>query len=253
MRRKPMIQKAILKTRHLALGAVVAALPSLLSGCGSSDARDTTFVWNLASDPPDHSRPAYAPAVRGPTYAPYEHGSAYVPPGRVDVHPLDQPSDSSGNNTTSSNRYQQSNVRDGHGSMQTAAAELTGTEFAWPLRGRVISEFGAKLSGERNDGINIAASLGSPIHAAANGTVTYAGNGLKGYGNLVLIRHGDGYVTAYAHADTLTVTKGDIVSQGQVIGYAGDSGGAKEPQLHFEIRHGTTPVNPRSLLAGERA
>lgn len=138
--------------------------------------------------------------------------------------------------------------------METASsAQSTGVAFAWPLRGRVISEFGTKLSGERNDGINIAAILGAPIHAAANGTVTYAGNGLKGYGNLVLIRHAEGYVTAYAHADTLAVAKGDIVSKGQVIGYAGETGGAAEPQLHFEIRHGTTPVNPRSLLTEARA
>ena len=248
-----MIQKAIHRTRQLALCALVAALPSLLSGCGSSDARDTTFAWNLASDPPEQSRPAYAPAVRTPTYTPYEQGPAYAPPGRVDVRPLDQPSSSSRKKAPVSSSYQQSSIGEGRAALQTASAEPTSVAFAWPLRGRVISEFGTKLSGERNDGINIAASLGSPILAAANGTVTYAGNGLKGYGNLVLIRHGDGYVTAYAHADTLTVAKGDIVSQGQVIGYAGDSGGAKEPQLHFEIRHGTTPVNPRSFLSESRA
>lgn len=247
-----MIQKAILNGRKLALGTLALAIPLVLAGCGSDGARDTTFTWNLASDPPDSSRPAYSSQERGPAYAPYEQGPAYAPPAHVDVHPLSEPG-----STTHAKApppwHEQSSNRDERGTLQTASAEAARIDFAWPLRGRVISEFGSKVSGERNDGINIAATWGAPIHAAANGTVTYAGNGLKGYGNLVLIRHADGYVTAYAHADTLAVSKGDIVSQGEVIGYAGATGGAAEPQLHFEIRHGTTPVNPRSLLVQGRA
>ena len=94
--------------------------------------------------------------------------------------------------------------------------------------------------------------LGTPIRAAASGTVTYAGNELKDYGNLVLIKHAGGYVTAYAHADRLLVRRGDFVAKGQVIGYAGQTGDVSTPQLHFEIRHGTTPVNPRSCLARAR-
>jgi murein DD-endopeptidase MepM/ murein hydrolase activator NlpD len=120
--------------------------------------------------------------------------------------------------------------------------------FAWPVEGPVISPFGATSGGARNDGINIAAARGTPIHAAAGGTVTYAGDELKDYGNLVLIKHADGYVTAYAHADSLIVGKGDVVTKGQVIGYAGKTGDVSSPQLHFEIRHDTTPVNPSSLL-----
>ena len=120
--------------------------------------------------------------------------------------------------------------------------------FAWPVRGTVISDFGANGTGGRNDGINIAATRDTPIHAAAGGTVTYAGNELKDYGNLVLIKHADGYVTAYAHADRLLVSRGDTVSQGQVIGYAGDTGNVSGPQLHFEIRRDTKPVNPKPLL-----
>ena len=244
-----MTQKAIVKTRAMTRAAIVLALPVLLAACQtpSSDARDTTFVWNLASDPPDRSHATYAPVNRGSDYAPSERGPTYAPPARVDVRPLDQPAGSK----APASWDRQSSVGDNRATLQTASVAPANVEFAWPLRGRIISEFGAKLSGERNDGINIAATLGAPIHAAANGTVTYAGDGLKGYGNLVLIRHAEGYVTAYAHADTLTVTKGDIVSKGQVIGYAGDSGGAAEPQLHFEIRHGTTPVNPRSLLTAQ--
>ena len=120
--------------------------------------------------------------------------------------------------------------------------------FAWPVQGPVISPFGVAAGGARNDGINIAAASGTPIHAAAGGTVTYAGNELKDYGNLLLIKHADGYVTAYAHADRLIVGKGDVVTKGQVIGYAGKTGDVSTPQLHFEIRHDTTPVNPSNLL-----
>lgn len=120
--------------------------------------------------------------------------------------------------------------------------------FAWPVEGRIISAFGTSASGQRNDGINIAADLGAPIHAAAAGIVTYSGNELKGYGNLVLIRHDDGYVTAYAHAESITVTRGQRVVKGQVIGYAGDTGDVKTPQLHFEIRKGVQPVDPKPLL-----
>jgi murein DD-endopeptidase MepM/ murein hydrolase activator NlpD len=120
--------------------------------------------------------------------------------------------------------------------------------FAWPVSGRVISEFGATATGGKNDGINISTPLNAPIHAAASGTVTYAGDELKNYGNLVLIKHTGGYTTAYAHADHLVVTRGDFVARGQVIGYTGQTGDVSAPQLHFEIRSGTAPVNPRGYL-----
>jgi murein DD-endopeptidase MepM/ murein hydrolase activator NlpD len=124
--------------------------------------------------------------------------------------------------------------------------------FGWPVSGRIISSFGPSSSGERNDGINIAAQLGTPIHAAASGVVTYSGNELKGYGNLVLIKHDDGYVTAYAHAERTLVNRGDRVTKGQVIAYTGETGDVTEPQLHFEIRHDTKPVDPRPLLMASR-
>lgn len=120
--------------------------------------------------------------------------------------------------------------------------------FVWPASGRVLSEFGATSNGGRNDGINIAVPLGTPIRASAPGFITYAGDELKGYGNLVLIKHSGGYTTAYAHADRLVVVKGDYVASGQVIGYAGETGDVASPQVHFEIRSSTTPVNPRSYL-----
>ena len=119
--------------------------------------------------------------------------------------------------------------------------------FAWPVTGKVISGFGATAGGERNDGINIAATRNSPIRASASGTVSYA-DSLSGYGELVLIKHSNGYVTAYAHADRLLVARGDFVTKGQVIGYAGQTGNVTSPQLHFEIRNGTTPVDPQRYL-----
>ena len=125
--------------------------------------------------------------------------------------------------------------------------------FAWPLNGRVISDFGTTANGGKNDGINIATSMDAPIRASAAGTVTYAGDELKNYGNLVLVKHSGGYTTAYAHASRLVVSRGDFVAQGQVIGYAGQTGDVSSPQLHFEIRSATTPVNPRSYLSSATA
>jgi murein DD-endopeptidase MepM/ murein hydrolase activator NlpD len=125
--------------------------------------------------------------------------------------------------------------------------------FAWPVSGRVISDFGSTANGGKNDGINIATTMDAPIRASASGTVTYAGDALKNYGNLVLVKHSGGYTTAYAHADRLLVARGAFVTQGQVIGYAGQTGDVSSPQLHFEIRSATTPVNPRSYLSSNTA
>lgn len=120
--------------------------------------------------------------------------------------------------------------------------------FLWPINGRLLSDFGADANGERNDGINIAGARGTPFRAAAGGTVTYVGNELRGFGNLLLIRHDNGYVTAYAHADQIMVARGDRVEAGQIVGHLGATGDVTEPQLHFEIRQGTKPVDPTALL-----
>ena len=122
--------------------------------------------------------------------------------------------------------------------------------FRWPVRGRVITGFGPKASGGQNDGINVAVPEGTPIKAAEEGVVAYAGSELKGYGNLVLVRHANGFVTAYAHASELAVKKGETVKRGQVIGKAGATGNVNSPQLHFEVRKGATPVDPTQYLTG---
>ncbi|MCR9070196.1 MAG: LysM peptidoglycan-binding domain-containing M23 family metallopeptidase [Alphaproteobacteria bacterium] len=124
----------------------------------------------------------------------------------------------------------------------------TGRGFAWPVRGRVVSGFGPREGGLHNDGINILAPAGSEIRAAENGIVVYAGNELRGFGNLLLIKHDGGYTTAYAHADRLLVNRGDKVQRGQVIATVGQTGNVSEPQLHFEIRKGPRPVDPRKQL-----
>ena len=98
--------------------------------------------------------------------------------------------------------------------------------------------------GTHNDGINIAVPQGTDVHAAESGRVAYAGNELKGYGNLVLIRHDNGWVSAYAHADQILVKRDDVVRRGQVIAKAGKTGTVDQPQLHFELRHGAKPVDP---------
>jgi len=117
-------------------------------------------------------------------------------------------------------------------------------KFRWPARGRVIAAFGRRPDGTHNDGVNIAVPLGTEIHAAEGGRVAYAGSELKGYGNLVLIRHESGWVTAYAHADQLLVKRDDVVKRGQIIGRAGKTGNVDQPQLHFELRQGAKPVDP---------
>jgi len=120
--------------------------------------------------------------------------------------------------------------------------------FRWPVRGRVIAGFGTKTNGQQNDGINLAVPEGTAIRAAEDGVVAYAGNELKGYGNLILIRHANGYVTAYAHASEIAVKRNDPVRRGQVIGRSGQTGSVNSPQLHFEIRKGSSPVDPMQFL-----
>ena len=122
--------------------------------------------------------------------------------------------------------------------------------FRWPVRGKVITSYGSKTNGKANDGINVAVPEGTPVKAAEDGVVAYSGNELKGYGNLILVRHSNGYVTAYAHASELLVRRGDTIKRGQIIAKSGQSGEVGSPQLHFEIRKGSSPVDPLQFLNG---
>ncbi|WP_174273843.1 murein hydrolase activator EnvC family protein, partial [Sphingomonas bacterium] len=119
--------------------------------------------------------------------------------------------------------------------------------FAWPLKGRILRPFGPLANGGRNDGINIKARTGATIAAAADGAVAYAAT-YPGFGQVVLIRHGNGWITLYGHAGALLVKRGQAVTRGQPIASVGSTGSVSEPQLHFEIREGRRPVNPIDWL-----
>ena len=212
------------------LAAIALAVPFALGACAATP--QTTFDWNVNEQyrtdartprPAHHPAPRYAAHHRQPA----PHRSVAV----ARVAPRPRPA------------WYESAPQD----VESAQA-IGSAHFVWPLEGRVILPFGETAGGERNDGINIAAEMDAPIRAADSGTVVYADMGPKGYGKLVLIRHGNGYITAYAHADRLTVEKGDQVTQGQIIGYAGETGDVSAPQLHFEIRRAGKPLDPQSLL-----
>jgi murein DD-endopeptidase MepM/ murein hydrolase activator NlpD len=123
--------------------------------------------------------------------------------------------------------------------------------FIWPVQGNILSGYGPKAGGLYNEGINIAVPQGTPVRASQDGEVVYVGNELRGYGNLLLLRHPNGWVTAYAHNETLLVQRGDKVRRGQAIARAGSSGSVDSPQVHFEIRQGTRSVDPTRYLAGQ--
>ena len=131
----------------------------------------------------------------------------------------------------------------------TASRRAGSGKFLWPADGQIASRFGTKSGGLKNDGINIAAPAGSPVRATADGTVAYAGNELQAYGNLVLIRHENGWMSAYAHNQELNVARGDRVRQGQMIAQVGQTGNVPGPQVHFELRTGKgRPVDPLKHL-----
>jgi len=219
--------------RNVTLFACILVATVFLTGC-VAESPQTELNWEGVNDVPVHHR---STATHYSPYEPARNASLDCPT------PRSKPAW-----YTASALAPVSTPR-----AQPTWADLGTPTFVWPVTGPVISDFGTNAGGQRNDGINIAAPYGTPIRASAAGTITYAGNELRGYGNLILIKHGDGYVTAYAHAERIVVARGDLVAKGQVIGYAGDTGDVTSPQLHFEIRRGVQPVNPRSLLLASRA
>ena len=124
--------------------------------------------------------------------------------------------------------------------------------FIWPVKGPLISKFGPNGKGLKNDGINISARSGTPVRAAQEGVVAYAGNELRGFGNLLLVRHANGWISAYAHNSKLLVETGDKVYRGQIISHVGNTGSVNFPQLHFELRRGKRPVDPERYLNRRR-
>ena len=130
---------------------------------------------------------------------------------------------------------------------------MSGNSFRWPVKGRVISQFGTRPDGGHNDGIDLAVPQGTSVQAAENGVVAYAGNELKGYGNLVLIRHANNWVSAYAHNEEILVKRGDKVKRGQIIAKAGATGAVSQPLVHFELRKGSRPVDPTKYMSDAAA
>ena len=165
-----------------------------------------------------------------------------IPGGAVAAKPS-----SPSRSASSSSRSKPAKAKTKKAKILTAAPRRVG-RFRVPVNGPVISNYGPKEGGLHNDGINIAARAGTPIAAAENGIVVYAGNELRGYGNLLLIRHSGGWVTAYAHASKFLVKPGDRVRQGDKVAEVGQTGNVDRPQLHFELRKGTRAVNPKSLI-----
>ena len=131
-----------------------------------------------------------------------------------------------------------------------APPKRSSSKFLQPVEGKIVSSFGPKQNGLHNDGINIAAAKGTAVKSAENGVVVYAGSELKGSGNLVLVRHEGGYMTAYAHMDDILIKRGATVTRGQTIGTVGQTGSVSSPQLHFEVRRGTRAINPKQYLGG---
>ena len=218
-------QKGRENHKRVAAMALCVLGAAMLSGCETyQDAREDYRDMYASSAPSHHYRVArtehtYAPTRDADDVITPRQRPAYVPPQQQYYAPQD-----------------------------TRVGDALTSGFVVPVSGRIISGFGSTASGERNDGINIAAPAGTPIHASADGVVTYAGNELKGYGNLILIKHGDTYVTAYAHTSAIGVARGQRVAKGDVIGTVGQTGDVTQPQLHFEIRRNMKPIDPRAIL-----
>jgi murein DD-endopeptidase MepM/ murein hydrolase activator NlpD len=186
---------------------------------------DTKETADLADD--DDDTPTAAPLTKGASAV---GTAAAITKGVVDAKPAASPSSGEEEKKT------------------PAKEETSSSRFAWPLSGAILKEFCQDSPATRNDGLNIAASLKAPVKASKTGTVVYIGNDIKGFGNLVLVKHDGPWMTAYAHLDSFAVSRGQTLKAGEVLGYVGQSGGVKEPQLHFEVRKNSVPVNPRLFL-----
>lgn len=216
-------------------GGRVAATPKVTMVASPGPAGPTPAGPAIASralDPPVSPAPAIA---AGEPLA--------EPPGQPSTEPLAESAPAAA---------EPSMTRAELAAARRAAAQLppplSGEGFLWPVGGRIVDGFGAKPNGARNNGVDIAARAGAPVLAAENGVVVYAGNGIPGYGNMLLISHATGLTTAYANNRDLLVRVGDLVRRGQRVATVGVSGGTAAPQLHFELRDGKNPIDPVAFL-----
>jgi len=246
---------AVKPGQHLTLpGRVDANGPALAESTPSAPATPMAPAGSLSVEqlPPPSAKPGTStdikPTTALPGVKPSTTSPAVAPPPPAAVQPVPAPQ---GNPPSVAQPPQTATTPEPPPQTATAVPEpapRSNSPFLWPVRGKIISGFGVKPGGLHNDGINIEAAAGSSVMAAENGVVAYAGNELRGFGNLLLIRHADGWVTAYAHNDKLLVKRGDHVKRGQVIAQVGSTGNVTSPQLHFELRKGTEPVDPLKYL-----
>lgn len=222
-----------------AVGTQTASAQPARTRNDASPAREQTQSGQSSDAPP--AQPSVAPPPR-PRQLASAAGPATQPQTRPEAQTRQQNAAASA--PEAAPRVQQASAPQPQPEASQPNATAAGLDFRWPARGRVIAGFGTG----GNEGINIALPEGTPVRAAEGGTVAYAGSELKGYGNLILIRHDDGYVSAYAHNRDLLVKRGDNVRRGQVISNSGRTGNVNAPQLHFEIRRGSDPVDPMPYL-----
>ncbi|MFD1623219.1 peptidoglycan DD-metalloendopeptidase family protein [Azospirillum griseum] len=206
------------------------SLPSGRSSVADSASADVASV-PIPGAKPDFGKAPVAPTPAGPT-------PATAPPTNAAPTPSVKPTDSGKGSET----------KTAEANPDAAPPPRGGTRFLWPVKGRLISNYGPKPDGLHNDGLNIAAAKGTPVVAADNGIVAYAGNELRGFGNLLLVKHADGWITAYAHLDRIEVERGATVKRGQTIGRVGQTGSVTSPQLHFELRKGSQAVDPSGQM-----
>ncbi len=221
-------------------GPVTAAAPAKPTTAAAAPSVDNTVTGAIPRPKPIVTASRATPVKAPATPEPQKPKDQYATRTRPVAPAVESPSKSSGSAVTENNVATTS----------SDTANATKGMFRWPVRGRVIQQFGTQVNGQHNDGINLEVPEGTSVKAAEAGKVIYAGNELKGYGNLVLIRHRNGWVTAYAHASKLMVARGEEVRRGQIIARAGATGSVSRPQLHFELRRGSQPIDPLPYLSG---
>ena len=184
--------------------------------------------------------------------APYNlyAGQSISIPRRMDYSLLDLPQDAAVSTATEAPK-QTGTVAIPKTNLSTRSVSYSSEtpDFTWPVNGQIIQPFGTSARGVHNDGVNIAAGAGDAVRASQAGEVAFVGSGLKAFGNLVLVKHNGGWITAYAHLGNVTVKEGDYLEKGQVLGVVGQTGRVDSPQLHFEIRKSREPVNPEEFLS----
>ncbi len=198
--------------------------------------------------PSESAQQRYDAPVATNEPATYQTASVVQPVERMDLPPVTGQSGAVKPVPAERPQVQQAVLSQPKTKITAKTPKRSSSKFLTPVNGKVISKYGPKADGLHNDGINILAARGSPVAAAENGVVVYAGSELKGSGNLVLVRHADRWMTAYAHLDKIDVKRGQVINRGTKLGTVGSTGSVDTPQLHFEVRRGTEAINPQRYL-----